>query len=66
MPQADLNSQPPKSELQPGQSADRVGVRVDEGAHIARDHVGVVVHHHDADALAEPRDVGPSDRTPYC
>jgi predicted dithiol-disulfide oxidoreductase (DUF899 family) len=57
----DLAPELPSSELQPGQGIDRDGVRVDERAHVADDHLGAATLQHHAEALAEPWNIAASD-----
>jgi hypothetical protein len=58
-----LAPEPPSDQLQPGQGVDRYDVRVEERAYIADDEIDLTTLQKHADALAESRNVGASDRT---
>jgi hypothetical protein len=59
----DLAPESPSGELQLGQGIDHNGIRVDECAHIADDHIDVAALQQRANALAERRHIGAIYRT---
>jgi hypothetical protein len=61
--QPDLAPEPPSGQLQPGQRIDRDRVRVDAGADVADHQNRGAALQQEADASAEPGDVGARDRT---
>jgi len=50
-------------ELKPSEGVDRHGVGLDDGRHVAVDRAGIASLQERASTLAQPRDVGPCDRT---
>ena len=50
-------------ELEPGEGVHRHGVGLDEGRNVADDRADIATLQERAGTLAQPGDVGPSDRT---
>jgi ketosteroid isomerase-like protein len=60
---ANLEPEPPRDELQPGQGFHRDDVRVDDSPDLADGKIGVAALQQALNALAQPRHVGTKDRT---